>query len=116
MNHDINDVRRKIIEFRDRRDWQQFHNPKNLAEAISIESGELLETFLWKTADDSRSLDEAGLQAVKEELADIFIFMIYMCDELNIDLLEETTKKIAKNTEKYPIKKAKGKHLKYNKL
>ena len=113
---DLEAVQQKIIAFRNARDWAQFHDPKNLAEALSIEAGELLENFLWKTTEQSRNLNAEELKNVKEELADIFIFLTYLCEEYKIDLLKEVEKKIAVNEAKYPVEKAKGSKQKYNNL
>ncbi len=99
---DLASIQQKIIAFRNERDWAQFHDPKNLAEALSIEAGELLENFPWKTTEQARSLSEEELQNIKEELADIFIFLTYLCQEYKIDLLKEAEKKIAVNEAKYP--------------
>ncbi len=106
-------IQKKIISFRNERDWRQFHDPKNLAEALSIEAGELLENFLWKTTEQSRNLTAEELKNVKEELADIFIFLTYLSEEYKIDLMEMVEKKIAKNEEKYPVEKARGSAKKY---
>jgi dCTP diphosphatase len=112
----LESIQKKIISFRNERDWAQFHDPKNLAEALSIEAGELLENFLWKTTDQSRNLTNEQLKNVKEELADIFIFLTYICEEYNIDLLTEVEKKIAMNAAKYPVEKSKGSSKKYTDL
>ncbi len=113
---DLASIQKKIISFRNERDWAQFHDPKNLAEALSIEAGELLENFLWKTTEQSRNLTAEDLKNVKEELADIFIFLTYLCEEQKIDLLKEVEKKIAVNEARYPIHKAKGSSREYNNL
>lgn len=105
-----------VIEFRDERDWRQFHDPKNLAEAISIESGELLEKFLWMTTDESKKLDSAKLDEIKQEISDIAIFLIYLCYDLNIDLLKEVENKIEVNRKKYPVERSKGSSTKYTEL
>ena len=104
---DLESIKKKIISFRNERDWAQFHDPKNLAEALSIEAGELLENFLWKTTEQSRNLSAVELKNVKEELADIFIFLTYLSEEYKIDLLSEVEKKLAVNVAKYPVEKAK---------
>jgi len=109
-------IQKKVIEFRNARDWAQFHDPKNLAEALSIEAGELLENFLWKSVDQSRKLSEVELKNVREEIADIFIFLTYLCEEYKIDLLDEVKTKIALNDKKYPVEKAKGSSKKYTDL
>jgi NTP pyrophosphatase (non-canonical NTP hydrolase) len=113
---DLRKIQQKILDFRNERDWAQFHDPKNLAEALSIEAGELLENFLWKTTEQSRNLTAEELKNVKEELADIFIFLTYLSGEYKIDLLVEVEKKIAKNEAKYPVDKAKGSSKKYTVL
>ena len=109
-------IQKKIITFRNERDWAQFHDPKNLAEALSVEAGELLENFLWKTTEQSRNLTIDELTNVKEELADIFIFLTYLCEEFKIDMLKEVENKIANNAAKYPVEKAKGSCKKYTEL
>ncbi len=113
---DLDAIQKKIISFRDERDWAQFHDPKNLAEALSIEAGELLENFLWKTTEQSRKLSPEELKNVKEEMADIFIFLTYLSAEYKIDLLKEVEDKIAHNAAKYPVEKAKGSAKKYTEL
>ena len=113
---DLESTQKKILSFRNEREWAQFHDPKNLAEALSIEAGELLENFLWKTTEQSRNLSPEELQNVKEELSDIFIFLTYISEEYRIDLLKEVEKKIALNEAKYPLDKAKGSSKKYTAL
>lgn len=107
---------KEIIRFRDERDWAQFHSPKNLAEALSVEASELLEIFLWKSAEKSKELDEDEIQQVKNEIADIFIFLTYLCHHFGIDLLASVNEKIQKNSLKYPVSKAKGSSKKYDQL
>lgn len=99
-----------LIQFRNERDWAQFHNPKDLAIAINIEAGELLEQFLWK------HYDEADKEKVKEELADVFAFAFLLADKYGFDVKEIVLEKIKKNAEKYPIDKSKGTAKKYNEL
>jgi NTP pyrophosphatase (non-canonical NTP hydrolase) len=111
---DLASIQKKILAFRNARDWTQFHDPKNLAEALSIEAGELLENFLWKTIEQSRNLTAEELKNVKEEIADIFIFLTYLSEEYKIDLLAEVEKKIELNEIKYPVDKAKGSAKKYS--
>ena len=99
-----------LLKFRNERDWGQFHNPKDLALAISIESAELLELFLWKKSDD------ANAEKVKEELADIFSFAFLLAEKYGFDVKDIVLEKIKKNGEKYPVNKAKGTAKKYNEL
>ena len=107
---DITFLTNELIKFRDDRDWEQFHNPKDLALAISVEAGELLELFLWKQA------DEAKTERIKEELADILAFSFLMAHKYGFDIKEIMLEKIARNGEKYPVDKAKGTARKYNEL
>ncbi len=99
----------RIKKFRDDRDWQQFHTPSNLAKAISIESGELLEEFLWDN-------DNFNLQNVKEELADVMIYCIHMANALDVNIEDIINMKMDKNELKYPVEKSKGKSTKYTEL
>ena len=101
-------ITNQIIEFRDARDWEQFHNPKDLAVAISAEAGELLETFLWK------KWEEADKEKIKEELADVLIFSYLLADKYKLDIEEIMLDKIRLNNEKYPVDKSKGSSKKYN--
>jgi NTP pyrophosphatase (non-canonical NTP hydrolase) len=99
-----------LKEFRDERDWKQFHNPKDLSLALSIEASELLETFLWKSHED------ADLDKVKEELADVFAYALLIADAYDLDIEEIVREKVKKNSEKYPVAKSKGTAKKYNEL
>ena len=101
-------LREKIIEFRDLRDWEQFHDPKNLAEAIAIESGELLENFLWKTCDDSRSLSSDAVVSIGEEIADIAIFLTILAHEMNLNIEEIVDRKLKLNENRYPVEVSRG--------
>ena len=99
-----------LKKFRDDRDWKQFHNAKDLALALSIESSELLEAFLWK------SPEEADLEKVKEELADVFSYALLLDDHYELDAQQIVLDKIEINKKKYPISKAKGTAKKYTEL
>jgi NTP pyrophosphatase (non-canonical NTP hydrolase) len=99
-----------LRNFRDERDWAQFHNPKDLAVALSIESNELLEAFLWKSPED------ADPAKVKEELADVFAYALLLADHYKLDVTEIVTEKVARNALKYPVDKAKGTAAKYTEL
>ncbi len=99
-----------LLKFRNERDWEQFHNPKDLALAINVEAGELLELFLWKNS------EEANKEKVKEELADVFAYAFMLAEKYNFDVKEIILEKIKRNGEKYPIDKAKGIATKYNEL
>lgn len=108
--NDISQITEALLQFRNERDWEQFHNPKDLALAINVEAGELLELFLWKNA------EEANKEKVKEELADILAFSLLLADKYEFDVKEIVLEKIRKNAEKYPVDKAKGTAKKYNEL
>ncbi|EKE29558.1 MAG: nucleotide pyrophosphohydrolase [uncultured bacterium (gcode 4)] len=110
----IKELQQLVLEFRNVRDWKQFHNPKDLATAISIESWELQEHFLWKSQADSYDL--AKKQDVADELADIFNYILLFADSADIDLEKALLEKMSKNDKKYPISKAKWKSDKYNQL
>lgn len=99
----------RIRKFTEDRDWEQFHTPSNLAKSISIEAGELLECFQW----DDHNYD---IDQVKEELADVLVYCQNLLDELDLDADEIVNKKMDKNEDKYPVEKAKGSAVKYNKL
>lgn len=105
----MEDLIKRICEFRDQREWSQFHTPENLSKSIVIEAAELLENFQW----DGESYDE---QNVKEELADVMNYCILLADQLNIDIIQAMHDKIDKNALKYPVEKAKGTSKKYTEL
>ena len=107
---DLKFLTEELIKFRDAREWGQFHNPKDLALAISIEAGELLEQFLWKDA------DQANEAKIKEELADVLAFSFLLAHKYGFDVKEIVLDKIAQNNAKYPIEKSKGNARKYNEL
>jgi NTP pyrophosphatase (non-canonical NTP hydrolase) len=108
--NDIQEIIDVLVKFRNERDWEQFHNAKDLALAINIEAGELLELFLWKNADD------ANQDKVKEELADILAFSFLLANKYGFDVKQIVLDKIKKNGEKYPVAKAKGTAKKYDEL
>lgn len=110
MADDIKALMNDIDSFTRERDWDQFHNPKDLAIALSIEASELLETFLWKESEG------ANIDKVKEELADVFNYAFLMASKFGFDVDEIVREKMAKNAAKYPVEKAKGVATKYNEL
>ena len=107
---DINEILENLREFNIERDWDQFHNGKDLAVALSIEASELLEAFLWKQPED------ANRDKVKEELADVLNYAFQMADRYGFDIKQIMLEKLQKNAEKYPVDKAKGSAKKYNEL
>ena len=106
----MDEIIQELIKFRNDRNWEQFHNPKDLALAINIEAGELLEEYLWKKHED------ANREKIKEELTDIFAYAFLLADKYDFDVKEIVLDKIEKNGKKYPVEKAKGTAKKYNEL
>ena len=113
---DLDKIKQDISNFSKERDWDQFHSPKNISMALSVESSELLEIFQWLTEEESYSLNDSKKQDTKEEVADIAIYLIRMCMKLDIDLEEAIIEKMIKNREKYPVEKVKGSAKKYTEL
>ncbi len=107
---DLDEMREAIVKFTKERDWDQFHNGKDLALALSIEAAELNEAFLWKEARDVK------IEKVKEELADIFNYAILIADKYDLDSRQIVMDKLRRNAEKYPVEKAYGSAKKYNEL
>lgn len=110
---DIKEITEALVKFRDERDWEQFHDSKNLAVAISIEAAELNELFLWKHLQDSESVDK---EKIKAELADILSFSFLLANKHGFDVKQIMLDKIKVNGEKYPVDKAKGIAKKYDEL
>lgn len=109
------DLLKQLIEFRRERDWEQFHNPKDIAISLSIEAAELLEWFQWrdKTA-IKQMLETDKREALEDEIADVAVYLSYLCYDLNIDLEQAIKRKMDKNAAKYPVEKVKGRADKYN--
>ena len=110
---DLESLKIRLRDFADARDWDQFHSPKNLSMALIVEAAELVEHFQWLTEEQSRTLDQKQLDKVREELADIQIYLIRISDKLNIDLLGAVSKKMEANEKKYPSEKVRGSAKKY---
>ena len=108
----MQEIIRKLREFAAERDWDQFHTPKNLAMALSVEVGELLEHFQWLTAEESRELDPETLRKVREEIGDIQLYLARLADQLGISPVEAARDKLEINRKKYPVDKARGKATK----
>ncbi len=109
-------LREELAAFADARDWDQFHNPKNLAMALTGEVGELVEHFQWLTPDEAANLPPATRDAVALECADVLLFLLRLTDKLGIDLAAAAEKKLKLNALKYPVEKSRGKATKYDKL
>ncbi len=107
----LEEVRQRLDAFNTARDWQQFHEPKDLAMCLAAEAGELLEPFLWK-----RTGEELDREAIAQELADVLICALNLSAKLEIDLLDAVDRKIALNSERYPVEKARGSAAKHDRL
>ncbi len=112
-NSDLNQLKLMMREFADTRDWNQFHSPKNLAMALSVEAAELLEHFQWLTQEQSKNLSDEQLEKVSQELADTLLYLVRLADKLDIDLLSAAQNKMRLNNEKYPVEKSRGNAKKY---
>lgn len=116
MTDDLASLRDALRKFAEERDWDQFHSPKNLASALVVEAGELLEEFQWLTEEQSSNLSGEQKNRVQNELADVFVYLVRLSDKLGIDLVEAARAKIIRNEEKYPVEKARGNAKKYTEL
>ena len=112
----IEQITAEIRAFRDQRDWRQFHNPKEMAVAIAVEAGELLEHFTWKTAAQAEEIAQAKRSELAEEMADVAILLFEMADNVGVDLAVAMQAKLAANALKYPVHKARGSNRKYTEL
>jgi dCTP diphosphatase len=116
-HHEIDSLatlRQRIREFAIERAWERYHTPKNLVMALSVEASELLEPFQWLTAEQSLQLNAEQHEAVRQEIADVLIYLTRLADLLDIDLLDAAADKLAINARKYPIERAHGNALKYS--
>lgn len=118
VNKKLQNTIAKIQKFRDERDWRQFHNPKDMALALSIEASELLELFLWKDKKEVEEMvkNKKNREEISDELADVFTFALELAENLGIDIEKSVGNKLLKNNKKYPVHKSRGKHTKYTKL
>lgn len=116
MSISLDKLLERIRQFRDERDWMQFHDPKSMAASITIEAAELLEHFQWKNREEAEEYVKQHKEEIAEEIADVAMYLFELSDNLGIDLLDAMSKKLEKNAKKYPVEKAKGVHTKYNKL
>jgi NTP pyrophosphatase (non-canonical NTP hydrolase) len=106
----------QLLEFRNERDWKQFHTPKNLAISISVEAAELLSIFQWMKDDENETRIKEKIDDIKDEIADIYIYLSYLANDLQIDLEENAKQKLKLNAKRYPVSKAKGNAKKYTEL
>ena len=116
MSTDIRTLQATLRTFASEREWEQFHSPKNLATALSVEAAELLEHFQWLTDEQSRAMPLTKLTDVAEEIADVFLYLLQLSDKLGIDPIEAARRKLEINAAKYPVERAKGTSKKYSEL
>ncbi len=112
----IEQLQKDIIAFRDARDWKQFHNPKDSAISLALEAAEVLEHFQWKSKEEVEKYVKENRGEIADELSDVMYWILLMTNDLGIDIIDASYKKLKKNAAKYPLSKAKGKHTKYDKL
>lgn len=116
MPDSIAELSQALRTFALERDWGRFHAPKNLASALVVEAGELLEPFQWLSEEESRALPPERLQAVSAEMADVLLYLVQLSEALGVDLLNAARAKLAINAVKYPVERARGTHRKYDEL
>jgi dCTP diphosphatase len=114
MSEALRALQQRLAAFAAARDWDQFHSPKNLAMALSVEAAELVEEFQWLTEEQSKSLDAERLERVRLELADVFIYLLRLADKLDVDLVRAAEEKITHNERKYPAERVRGDSRKYD--
>ena len=112
----MKELAKKLRKFAEQRDWEQFHSPKNLAMALSVEVAEIVEHFQWLTQAESNNLDSVKLAEIKKEIADVTIYLTRLADQLGIDPVQAAEEKMRLNEKRYPVEKAKGKAAKYTDL
>jgi dCTP diphosphatase len=116
MSDSIQELTREIRAFRDARDWQQFHAPKELAVAIAAEAGELLQHFVWQNPEQSERRARERINEIASEIADVSILLLELANNLGLDLAEVVRAKLKTNALRYPVEKARGSNRKYNEL
>ncbi|MCC7199077.1 MAG: nucleotide pyrophosphohydrolase [Gammaproteobacteria bacterium] len=111
---DLEDLKQRLRSFVAERDWAKFHSPKNLAMALSVEVAELVEQFQWLTEAESAGLDDARRRRIEDELADVLVYLVRLADQLDVDLLAVTARKLQDNARKYPADQVRGQARKYD--
>ena len=114
MNSDLQSLTQSLRDFAQEREWDQFHSPKNLASALTVEAAELLEHFQWMTEEQSRQPSAAKTAEIAAEAADVFLYLLQVCDKLSIDLVMAAKEKIQVNKKKYPVELVRGSSKKYS--
>jgi len=110
---ELDDIKKTLATFAKDRDWEQFHSPKNLAMALSVEVAEIVEHFQWLNEEDTNTLTTEKRHAIAEEIADTQMYLLLLAEKLDVDIIQSVNQKITKNAEKYPIEKTKGSSKKY---
>ena len=113
MSATIKQLQAAIIKFREARDWAQFHNPKDVALSLTLEAAEVVEHFQWKSAEEIEEYIETNKDEIAEELADVFYYVLLLCHDMNIDLVQALEDKMEKNEKRYPVDKSRGSAQKY---
>ena len=116
VNMELKNLTKKVTDFRDARDWKQFHTPKDLALSLVLEAAEVMEHFQWKSNAEVKKYIKTNKKDISEELADVLYWVLLMSNDLKIDISHALESKLKINEKKYPVEKSKGKHTKYNKL
>lgn len=116
MADSLQDLARNLATFAAARDWQRFHSPKNLASALVVEAGELLEHFQWMSEEESRALGPSQRAAVGQEIADVLLYLVQLSTALGLDAVDEARRKLELNEERYPVEKARGNSRKHDEL
>lgn len=116
MNDSVDRLIAALRQFADERDWGQFHSPKNLASALIVEAGELLEHFQWLSEEQSRELSSQRIEAVGAEMADVLLYLLRLADVLGVDLLAAARAKMVLNGQRYPVERARGSSRKHDEL
>ncbi len=112
----VNELQKLVTEFRDARDWKQFHNPKDMAISLVLEASEFLEHYQWKSEEEINKHMLENKSQLADELADVMYWVLLLANDLNIDLTKQFKSKLEENAVKYPVNKAKGNHKKYTEL
>lgn len=113
---DLSEFQKKVVAFRDARDWKQFHNPKDVALSLVLEAAEVMEHFQWKNDKEIKEHIRKHKSEIGDELADVLYWVLLMAHDMDIDLNKAFSSKMKKNEKKYPLEKSKGKHSKYTEL
>jgi dCTP diphosphatase len=115
-NDSLAELSQRLVQFANERDWAQFHSPKNLASALVVEAAELLEPFQWLTPQESSSLTDVQMARVQDEMADVLLYLVQLANVLDVDLPAVAHAKVTRNSQRYPIERARGRAAKHDEL